>query len=200
MKVLFVQDVMGTAYAGDIKEVKSGFARNYLFPQKLAVAATPDQMSRVDRLRSAAGKRREAAESEMKGLAEKLNGQVVRIEARAGRNNRLYGSITNVRVAEELSKLAGREIDRRRVVMDSFRLLGNYTVPVKLHPGIEPKVTVVVAAPEGVAPAEAELTAEEILEEVEAEKAAKRQASIPTATAVAEAEPTEDEEAEESAK
>ncbi|MBI3744231.1 MAG: 50S ribosomal protein L9 [Chloroflexi bacterium] len=199
MKVLFIEDVMGTAYAGDIKEVKPGFARNYLFPGKLAVAATPDQMSRVERLRSAAGKRRVAAESEMKGLADKLNGQVVRIEARAGRNNRLYGSITNVRVAEELSKLAGREIDRRRVIMDSFRLLGNYTVPVKLHPGIEPKVTVVVAAPEGMAPVE-EPTAEEIVQEVEAEKAAKREASIPTAAPVAEAEAAEGEEAEESAK
>ncbi len=146
MKVLFVEDVLGTAFAGDIKEVKNGFARNFLLPQKLAVLATPDQMTRVDRLRSAASKRREATESELTTLAEKLEGVTIRMEARAGRNDRLYGSITNAMVAEEISKLAGREIDRRRIGLEPVRQLGSYRIPIKLFPGIEPTVTLLVAA------------------------------------------------------
>ena len=113
MKVLFIEDVQGTAYSGDIKEVKPGFARNYLLPKKLAVLATRDQMSRVSGLQASATKRRDATEVEMTALSEKLEGAVITIEGRAGRNDRLYGSITNIMVAEEISKVAGREIDRR---------------------------------------------------------------------------------------
>ena len=147
MKVLFIQDVPGTAYAGDLKAVKDGFARNYLLPRKLAVLATPDQMNRVAGLQAAAAKRRDATEVEMAALAEKLDGMTVTIEGRAGRNDRLYGSVTNIMVAEELSKAAGQEIDRRRIILEPIRQLGAYEVPIKLYQGIEPRVTVVVTAP-----------------------------------------------------
>ena len=169
MKILFIEDVPGTAYAGDIKDVKRGFARNYLLPRKLAVLATADQMNRVDRLRAAAAKRREATESEMKTIADSVEGAVITIEARSGRNDRLYGSITNAAVAEELSKLTGREIDRRKIIMDPIRQLGTYQIPVKLHQGVEPTVTVAVVSP-GHQDEEAELepTAEEVVAAIEA--------------------------------
>ena len=147
MKILFIQDVPGIAYAGDIKTVKNGFGRNYLLPRNLAVLATRDQLNRVEGLQAAASKRRDVTETEMSALAQTLEGATVTIEARAGVNDRLYGSITNLQVAEELSKLAGREIDRRRVVLEPIHQLGTYEVPVKLHPGIEAIVTVVVTAP-----------------------------------------------------
>ena len=162
MKVLFVEDVPGTAYAGDIKEVKPGFARNYLLPRKLAVLATRDQMNRVDGLRNAAAKRRDATQAEMAALAEKLEGATVTLQGRAGRNDRLYGAITNLMVAHELSRLAGRDIDRRRVIMDPIRQLGNYEVPVKLHPGIEPRVKLMVVAPTRVSAEEEALLEREL--------------------------------------
>jgi len=176
MKVLFLQDVVGTAYAGDIKDVKPGFARNFLLPQKLAVPATADQMNRVKGLQAAAAKRKDAAETDMKELGEKLNGATITIKARAGRNDRLYGSITNANVAEEVGKLAGRVIDRRRLVMDPIRTLGTYTVPVKLFPGIEPKVKVAVVAS---GEAAEEPTAEEVIQTLEGEK--KPEAKAPEA-------------------
>jgi len=147
MKVLFVQDIQGTAYAGDIKEVKPGFARNYLLPRKLAVLATKDQMNRVEGLRTAANKRRNATETDMNALAERMEGMTIVIEGRAGRNDRLYGAVTNVLVAEHLTETLGREIDRRRIILQPIRQLGIYQVPVKLYTGIEPKVTVIVTAP-----------------------------------------------------
>ena len=164
MRVLFVQDVLGTAYAGDIKEVRNGFARNYLIPKTLAVLATKDQLTRVERLRSSASKRRDVTETEMTALADKLRNASINMTGRAGRNDRLYGSITNVMVAEELTKIAGRDIDRRRIYLEPIRHLGTYTVNVKLHPGIEAKVTIVVSAPAAVEGAVAEPTAEEVME------------------------------------
>ena len=169
MKILFIEDVPGTAYAGDIKDVKSGFARNYLLPRKLAVLATADQMNRVNRLRSAASKRRDATEAEMKTVSDSLEGVVITIEARSGRNNRLYGSITNAAVAEELGKLTGREIDRRKIIMDPIRQLGTYQIPIKLHQGVEPMVTVAVVSPGSQdEEAEPEPTVEEVVAAIEA--------------------------------
>lgn len=169
MKILFIEDVPGTAYAGDIKDVKSGFARNYLLPRKLAVLATADQMNRVNRLRSAASKRRDATEAEMKTISDSLEGVVITIEARSGRNNRLYGSITNAAVAEELGKLTGREIDRRKIIMDPIRQLGTYQIPIKLHQGVEPMVTVAVVSPGSQdEEAEPEPTLEEVVAAIEA--------------------------------
>ena len=169
MKILFIEDVPGTAYAGDIKDVKSGFARNYLLPRKLAVLATADQMNRVNRLRSAASKRRDDTEAEMKTISDSLEGVVITIEARSGRNNRLYGSITNAAVAEELGKLTGREIDRRKIIMDPIRQLGTYQIPIKLHQGVEPMVTVAVVSPGSQdEEAEPEPTVEEVVAAIEA--------------------------------
>ena len=166
MKVLFIEDVIGTAYAGDIKEVKNGFARNHLLPKNLAVAATPDQMNRVERLRRSAATRRDEHAREMSDLSGKIEGATVTIEARAGRNDRLYGSITNAVIAEEVSKLVGEEIDRRTIVTDPIRQLGSYQVPVKLGHGIEPTLTLVVTPVGGVR--EEEATAEEVVETIEA--------------------------------
>lgn len=170
MQVLFVEDVPGTAYAGDIKNVKTGFARNYLLPQKLAVLATPDQMNRVSRLQAAASKRRDVAEKNMSTVANKLQEATVSIEVRAGRNNRLYGSITNVAIADELSKVAGEEIDRRLVITEPIRQLGVYQIPVKLGFGLEPKVTLRVTPIGGVL--EEEATAEDIVAEITAQEEA----------------------------
>ncbi len=167
MQVLFVEDVPGTAYAGDIKNVKNGFARNYLLPKKLAVLATPDQMNRVARLQAAASQRRDIAEKNMSAVAEKIEGAAITIEVRAGRNNRLYGSITNAMIAEELTEVAGQEIDRRLILTEPIRQLGSYDVPVKLGFGFEPTVSVRVVPIGGALDEEA--TAEEVVAELEAE-------------------------------
>ena len=182
MKVLFIKDVPGTAYAGDVKIVKNGFGRNHLLPKNLAVLATADQLNRVGRLRTAAGKRRESEEKEMAGLFEKLEGTIITLEVRAGRNDRLYGAITNTAIAEEVSKVVGQEIDRRTISTEPLRQLGSYKIPVRLGHGIEPRVTVVVAPIGGVR--EQEATAEEVIASLE-----EAPASAPKTAPEAEASP-----------
>jgi large subunit ribosomal protein L9 len=184
MKVLFLKDVTDTAYAGDIKEVKPGFARNYLLPQSIAVAATKSQMNRVEGLRKAASRRREATETEMNGLAEKLQASAITIQARAGRNDRLYGAITSAAIALEISKIAGRDIDRRRVVMAPIHQLGTYSVPVKLYQGFEPKIQVIVTTIGG-QPAEDEEVAEPQAEAVAEQPVAEAPAVEPEKTEAA---------------
>ncbi len=102
MKVVFLEDVSGVALGGEVKDVKGGFARNYLIPQKLAVPATPDAMQRVERLGKQAEEQRIKTLQDMRALGELLEGSMVNVPMRAGTSGRLYGSVTNAIVAEEL--------------------------------------------------------------------------------------------------
>lgn len=145
MRVVFLQDVPGVAHGGDVRTVKDGFARNYLIPRSLAVPATQDALRRVDRLKKQAEEDRIKAIQDMRTLAELLNSAQVNIEMRAGTNGRLYGSVTNAIVAEKLSEMTGREIDRRVVAMtEPFRQVGLYEVDVHLHPEVDARVKVLV--------------------------------------------------------
>ena len=145
MKVLFLDDVSGVALGGEIKEVKNGFARNYLIPKKLAVPATKDALQRVERLSRDAEQKRIKALANMKALGEALDGTRVAIEMRAGANGRLYGSVTNAVVAAELSKITAREIDRRTIeVPDSIREVGMHSATVRVHSEVTATLSLVV--------------------------------------------------------
>ncbi len=177
MKVVFLEDVPGVAQGGDVKDVKNGFARNYLIPQRLAAPATRDSLRRIDRLRNQAETTRLKTLTDMRNLAEELSGSRIDIEMRAGVSGRLYGSVTNSIVAEKLESLTDREIDRRVIqIPESIRETGVYAVQVKLHTDVETDVTLLVH-PLGMDPDEfaASLEAEEAEppdEDAEAEPAA----------------------------
>ena len=96
MRVVFLEDVAGVAQGGDIKEVKNGFARNYLIPKSLAVPATHNALQGVERLAREADVVRVKHLEDMKALAAELDGFQVNIDMRAGSGGRLYGSVTNV--------------------------------------------------------------------------------------------------------
>ena len=147
MKVIFVEDMPGVARAGEVKEVKTGFARNYLIPRNIATAVTHDQMQRIENLRKAAQQRRDLEAVEWREVGESLEGVTVTLQMRSGATGRLYGSVTNGIIAEELSKLCGREINRRGVTLEGpIRSLGTYEVPVELHPGVDVTINLLVEA------------------------------------------------------
>ena len=147
MRVVFLEDVPGVAQGGDVKEVKNGFARNYLIPKNLAAPATHNALQGVEHLRREAGQVRVQQLADMKALAEELDGKQVEIEMRAGPRGRLYGSVTNVMVADELSRLIGRELDRRTVQLpEAIREVGAFDLKVALHPEVEAEVKVLVYA------------------------------------------------------
>lgn len=183
MKVLFLQDVRPTARAGDIKEVKNGFARNYLIPQKLAVLATTHEIERAEGLRREAEARRKAEAAEWRELVDKLKEEPVKVIVRTGPTGRLYGSVTAAMIAQEIANVVGREVDRRTITIPApIRILGKYSIPVQFADEVEAKLDVLVEPDEDsvqrieqakqaqAEAAEADPTFEEALEQESAEE------------------------------
>jgi large subunit ribosomal protein L9 len=145
MRVVFLEDVAGVAQGGDVKEVKNGFARNYLIPQRLATLATRDALQRIERLQVQADATRLQTLTDMRALSEELDGARIQVEMRAGASGRLYGSVTNITVADEIAELTGRDIDRRTVqIPEPIRQVGLHDVSVRLHPEVTASVSVLV--------------------------------------------------------
>ena len=145
MKVVFIEDVQGVAQGGDVKEVKNGFARNYLIPKNLAAPATHDALQRVERLSKQAELDRLKKIKDTAALAEELSGAKVNIAMRAGAGGRLFGSVTNQIIADELAALTNRSVDRRTVdIAESIREIGVFDVNIRLMPDIAAVIKVVV--------------------------------------------------------
>ena len=131
----------------EVKEVKNGFARNYLIPQNLAAPATHNNLQRIKKLSRQASITRVQRLEDMQELATALEGTQVNIEMRAGVNNRLYGSVTGTMVADAVAEETGREIERRLVQLDDpIREVGEYDVPIRLHSDVSTSIKVVVYA------------------------------------------------------
>ena len=151
MRVIFLEEVENVAKAGDVREVKNGYARNYLFPKQLAVLATQDQMRRVEALRRAEALRQNNASARAAALAPKLEGVSVSLMARSGPTGRLYGSINASAVAKAVSEEVGEDIVARDVLLDEpIKAVGSYDVTLGLGAEVEPvvRVEVVEAEPE----------------------------------------------------
>ena len=174
MRVVFLEDVPGVAQGGEVKEVKNGFARNYLIPKSLATPATHNALQRVAKLTRQAEVTRIKRLDDMRELAAEIGGAQIDVEMRAGSSGRLYGSVTAAVIATRLSEMTEKEIDRRTVELDEpLRDLGEYAVTLRLHPDVEAGVSVLVY-PTGTTPeeyAEALRAAAEAAEQAEAEAA-----------------------------
>ena len=145
MKVVFLEDVEGVAQSGQIKEVASGYARNYLFPRKLAVAATKEALSQYESQRQAFERKQAKLEAEAVKLAEELSKVTVTVKARAGEENRLYGSVTNSDIAEALEKQSGQAVDKRKIELEEpIKRTGSYQVPIHLAKNAVANITVVI--------------------------------------------------------
>ncbi len=145
MRVVFLRDVAGVAQGGDVKEVKNGFARNYLIPKNFAVPATHNELQRVKQYAEQAERARLRLLQDMRELSETLNGKRIDVEMRAGASGQLYGSVTNAIIADKLSELSDREIDRRGIeIGDPIRQLGSFDVSVRLHPEVQAQIEVLV--------------------------------------------------------
>ena len=156
MKIIFLKDVPPNARAGDIKDVKNGYARNFLLPRGLATMATGGELKRVESLRRDAEVRRVKEAEEWIKVAEKLAEEPVEILVRSGPRGRLYGSVTNTMLAEKLTEISSVQVDRRGIRFDSpVRMLGEYTVPIHYFEGVDGQVELHVLSQDGGAEAAA---------------------------------------------
>ena len=147
MRVILVEDVERLGKVGDIREVADGYGRNYLIPKGLAEFASPEGLKRAEEHQRAAELRQEAVASEMVALAETLDGLVVRLKAKSGEQDRLYGSVTTADIADEAERICGQSVDKRKVALDEpIHQLGEYEVPVRLTADLVPMMKVIVEA------------------------------------------------------
>ncbi len=145
MKVLLTADVKDLGKAGDIRNVAEGYARNFLIPRGLAVAATEENVRKVQQQKEAQARREAKALQEMQAVASRIEGVELRFQAHVGEQDRLYGSITTADIARELSQKIGREIDKHSVVLEEpIRELGTFKVQVRLGRGAAATINVVV--------------------------------------------------------
>lgn len=145
MQVLLLKDVPNLGKAGTVKNVADGYARNYLFPQKLAVPATPEAMKQAEAIRKAALRRQQRIEEEAEALAKELEAITLNFKAKAGESGKLYGSVTAGHIAEALSAKMGIEFDKRKIDLEeSLKELGAHQVRIKLAPNVSGFVRVVI--------------------------------------------------------
>ena len=137
MKVVLLKDVKNMGKRDDILNVSDGYARNFLFPQKLAAEATPGALKEIQRKRAAQDAREAELLAEAKNKAAALKDKVITLEVKCGEKGRLYGSVTSAEVAEALEKQHGVQVDKRKIdIGDPIRETGMRTISVWLYSGV----------------------------------------------------------------
>ncbi len=144
MKVLLIKDVYKLGRAGDVKKVADGFGRNFLMPQKLAVLATPGAMKTAEKIRSTAEVQRAALNSELKDLADHINGVVLTFAVKAGETGKLYGSISTQDVASAIQEQTRYEVKRQQIDMQPIRTLGEFKAHARLTIDLMPEIKIIV--------------------------------------------------------
>lgn len=146
-KLILTNEVSGLGSAGDVVEVKDGYARNYLIPNGLAVAWTRGGEKQVTSIRAAREARAIASEEEAKALKAKLEGATIKISMKAGANGRLFGAVKTGDVADAVKAQGIGEIDKRKVeIASSIRSTGKYEATVRLNSELVANLSLQVVA------------------------------------------------------
>ena len=144
MKVILTADVKGTGQKNEVLNVSDGFARNYLFPRKWAVEASPAAVKEIERKHALEEKLEAERRAEAMGRAAALKGKEIRLTAKCGEKGRLYGSITGQEIADVLREQHGVDVEKRRIECEPIRQTGEYEATVWVYSGITVKMKVVV--------------------------------------------------------
>ncbi len=145
MKVVLLQDVKAQGKKNDIVEVSEGYARNFLFPKKLAIPADAKAINDIKNKKSSEAHKIEVEKAAARELATKLEGVTVKLTVEGGSEGRLYGAVTAKDIAEALKSQFGIEIDKRKIMLDApIKAYGTYKIDAKLYQEVSGKVTVSV--------------------------------------------------------
>jgi large subunit ribosomal protein L9 len=146
VKVILNENIETLGHIGDIVKVAPGYARNYLLPKKLAVAATEGNAKALEHAKRQLTYKKNKALEASKSLAEKLGALTINLVHQAGEEGKLFGSVTNMEIAAFL-KDKGFDIDRKKIVLaEPIKHIGEFSVPVKIHPEISAVLKVTVSA------------------------------------------------------
>ncbi len=133
MKVILTEDVKGKGKAGDIVNVSDGYARNFLFPKKLAKQANAQNLNAATIAHAAEKHRKDVEKQDARELADRISGMTLVISAKHGENGKLFGAITAKEIAAEMEKKLGVMIDKKKFSVPNIKELGEYDVSVKVY-------------------------------------------------------------------
>ncbi|WP_099203661.1 50S ribosomal protein L9 [Miniphocaeibacter massiliensis] len=137
MKVILIDDVKGLGKKGELVNAKTGYARNFLLPGKLALEATKENLANWEKEQAEIAKKRKEEYEEALALKEKLEGQKVIIKVKAGEGDKLFGAITNKDIAEALEKQSGLKVDKKKIELkENIKTLKTTEVPVRIYPEV----------------------------------------------------------------
>ena len=141
MKVVLLKDVKNIGKRDEILTVSDGYARNFLFPQKMAAEATPGMLKEIAKKRAAQEAREAEQRAEAEARAQLLKGKIIHLPIKCGEKGRLYGSVTAAEIAEALEKQHGVVADKRKIDFgDPIREIGNREVSIRLYAGVTAKM------------------------------------------------------------
>jgi large subunit ribosomal protein L9 len=144
MKVILIEDVAGKGKAGDIVNVNDGYARNFLFPRKLAKEATPQNLNAANIRLAAAKHKKDVEKMSAEEVAKDLEGKTVEVAGKHGDGGRLFGAITAKEIAAAVKEKFGYDIDKKKFNVPTIKELGEYDVSVKVYAEVSTKIKVVV--------------------------------------------------------
>ncbi len=145
MKIIYLQDVKGSGKKGEVKNVADGYARNMLIPKGLAVEATASNLSKLAGQQSSVQHKIDTEKKAASKAAETVKGKKVIIKAKAGSNDRLFGSVTASHVADALNEQLGVKVEKKKISLSSdIKNFGSYSATVKFYTGISEKIDVEV--------------------------------------------------------
>jgi large subunit ribosomal protein L9 len=143
MKVILTQDVEGRGRTGDVLDVAQGYAVNYLLPRSLAIQATKGELKQLENRRAKLEREENARLAAAEQLKEKLEAESVTIEANAGEEGKLYGSVTSANIAEAVSIQLELAIDKKDIELEEpIKELGEHKTVVRVYPGVDATLTV----------------------------------------------------------
>ena len=147
MKVILLQDIANQGKQNDVVTVANGYARNYLFPRKLAIEAVGGALKNLQARQAQEDRRADKLIHEAQTAADQIADKTVTLRVKAGENSRLYGRVTAADIAEAVARELSVKLDKRRVgLLDPIKAIGEYDVPIKLHRDITVPLKVSVVA------------------------------------------------------
>lgn len=185
MEVILHSDVEKLGLAGDVVDVKRGYARNYLLPRRLAEVATPGRVAEIRRIEAEQARQEARSAEQAAAIADTLTKTVLRFEVKAGPTGALFGSVTPTDIAGELWRTRKVRVDRRKIDLDVIKRIGRYSIPVHVFEDVTAEVKTLVVPEGGELPPEEELEALEAAERAEAEAAAASHTDAVEATGAA---------------
>ena len=144
MKVILLCDVKGQGKKDQIVNVSDGYARNFLFPRKLAAEANSQAMTELKNREDSKKHKIEVETQQAKASADKISGKTVKVTAKAGQGGRLFGSVTAKEIAAVMKTQFGIDIDKRKITVDDIKAFGTYPATVKLYQGVTAEFSVTV--------------------------------------------------------